>query len=77
MVLFIAPVTPELQCDPKLIHAIRATANNFAANGGGVFPSLELGKAASKLVSCLSSVGSETSSRADLEAISLAAMASK
>lgn len=39
IVLFIAPVTPELQCEPKLIHDIRATAHNFAASGGGFFPS--------------------------------------
>lgn len=38
IVLFIAPVTPELQCEPKLIHDISATAHNFAASGGGLFP---------------------------------------
>jgi hypothetical protein len=39
IVVFIAPVTPELQCEPKLIHDISATAHNFAASGGGFFPS--------------------------------------
>lgn len=39
MVLFIAPVTPELQCDPKLIHEIKSTAKSFAASGGAFFPS--------------------------------------
>lgn len=45
IVLFIAPVTPELQWEPKLIQDISATAHSFAARGGGVFPlesSLEL-----------------------------------
>jgi hypothetical protein len=42
IVLFIAPVTPELQCDPKLMHEIRNTAKSFASNGGGRFLSTEL-----------------------------------
>lgn len=35
IVLFMAPVTPELQCDPKLMHEIKKTAKSFAASGGG------------------------------------------
>ena len=34
IVLFLAPVTPELQCEPKLMQEISSTANNFAASGG-------------------------------------------
>lgn len=36
-VLFIALVTLEYQCDPKLIHDINRIAVNFANSGGGCF----------------------------------------
>lgn len=39
MVLFIAPVTPELHDEPKLIQEISKTAINLAISGGGCFPS--------------------------------------
>jgi hypothetical protein len=41
IVLFIAPVTPELQCEPKLMHDIKITAHSFASSGGGLLPSSE------------------------------------
>jgi hypothetical protein len=40
IVLFIAPVTPELQCEPKLMHEMRKTAKSLASKGGGLFPSI-------------------------------------
>lgn len=49
-VLFMAPVTPELQCDAKLIHEMRNTASNLASSGGGFLLSTESS-------SCLSSLG--------------------
>jgi hypothetical protein len=39
MVLFMAPVTPELHDEPKLMHEMRKTAINLAISGGGSFPS--------------------------------------
>lgn len=76
IVLFIALVTPELQCEPKLIHAIRATANRRAFKGGGLFPFLE-----SDAVTTFASMawvssdrGSDTSCKADLVNSSLLAM---
>lgn len=77
MVLFIAPVTPELQCDPKLIHEINNTANSFASSGGGCFSSIESEvDPASGVGPCASSwAGANTTSATDFETESLVAMA--
>jgi len=55
-----APVTPELQWEPKLIHEIRRTAHSFAQSGGGFFPSLESVSDSSGV--WMSRTGSETAS---------------
>lgn len=56
-------MTPELQCDPKLIHEIRKTANNLANNGGCRFASWLLLVAPRTCVDVGSNVDTTTGSR--------------
>lgn len=73
IVLFIAPVTPELQWEPKLIHEISATAINLAANGGG-FLALPVFDSGRDTTSENVAAGSVSTSATTLEAQSFVAM---